>query len=108
MTQAPFTQRVVELIRGIPPGRVCTYGLLAASAGNPRAARQVSRILHSCSEKEGLPWHRVVNREGRISLTGSAHDVQKGLLLSEGVLFLPSGALDLDQCLWVPFDSSFT
>jgi len=108
MSQSPFTQSVVELIRGIPPGRVCTYGLLAASAGNPRAARQVSRILHSCSEKEDLPWHRVVNREGRISLTGSAHDVQKGLLLSEGVLFSPSGALDLDQFLWVPFDSSFT
>jgi methylated-DNA-protein-cysteine methyltransferase-like protein len=108
MSQSPFTRRVVGIIRSIPEGRVCTYGLLAASAGNPRAARQVSRILHSCSEKEGLPWHRVVNRDGRISLTGPAHDVQKSRLMAEGVLFSPGGALDLDHVLWVPSSGSFS
>ena len=108
MSQSPFTRRVVDIIRFIPEGCVCTYGLLAASAGNPRAARQVSRILHSCSQKEGLPWHRVVNRDGRISLTGSAHDVQKSLLMAEGVVFSPDGTLDLNQFLWVPSDCSFS
>lgn len=108
MSQSPFTRRVVDIIRSIPEGRVCTYGLLAASAGNPRAARQVSRILYSCSQKEELPWHRVVNREGRISLTGPAHDVQKSRLMAEGVLFSPDGTLDMDQALWVPSDCSFS
>lgn len=108
MSQSPFTRRVVDIIRSIPEGRVCTYGLLAASAGNPRAARQVSRILHSCSQKEELPWHRVVNREGRISLTGPAHDVQKSRLMAEGVFFSPDGTFDMDQALWVPSDCSFS
>lgn len=102
MPQSPFTRRVIALIHSIPHGRVCTYGLLAASAGNPRGARQVSRILHSCSQKEELPWYRVVNRMGRISLTGTSCDVQKGLLMAEGVVFGPDGGLDLDRYLWVP------
>ncbi|WP_300667906.1 MGMT family protein [Desulfoluna sp.] len=108
MSRSLFTCRVIELIRAIPLGRVCTYGLLAAAAGNPGGARQVSRILHSCSEKEGLPWHRVVNRNGRISLTGSAHDLQKGLLMAEGILFTKGGSLNLDRFLWVPSDGSFS
>ncbi|SCX75282.1 MGMT family protein [Desulfoluna spongiiphila] len=108
MSQSPFTRRVIALIHSIPSGRVCTYGLLAASAGNPKGARQVSRILHSCSQKEGLPWHRVVNRMGRISLTGSSLDVQKGLLMSEGISFDPDGGLDLDRYLWVPSGLSFS
>lgn len=102
MARTLFTEAVVEFIRCIPPGRVCTYGLLAASAGNPRAARQVARILHSCAEKEGLPWHRVVNRKGQLSLSGAARDVQKGLLEAEGVRVSWGGILDLDRYLWVP------
>ena len=108
MPQSPFTRRVIALIHSIPPGRVCTYGLLAASAGNPRAARQVSRILHSCSQTEGLPWYRVVNRMGMISLTGTSRDVQKGLLMAEGVAFAPDGRLDLERYLWVPCDISLS
>lgn len=108
MSHSLFTRRVITLIRAIPSGRVCTYGLLAASAGNPRGARQVSRILHSCSETEGLPWHRVVNRLGRISLTGSSRDIQAGLLAAEGVVFGPDGGLDLDRYLWVPPEISFS
>ncbi len=63
----PFTQDVVALIRAIPAGRVATYGQIARLAGNPRAARQVVRILHSMSQAERLPWHRVVNAKGEIS-----------------------------------------
>ena len=46
-----------------------TYGQVAAAAGSPRGARQVVRVLHSMSEKYGLPWHRIINVQGEISLT---------------------------------------
>ena len=83
-----FHQRVVAIIKKIPKGKVATYGQIAALAGNPRAARQVVRILHSSSQKEQLPWHRVVNRQGRISLRpGSGYETQKELLKEEGIAF---------------------
>lgn len=64
----PFTKAVIEQIQSIPPGKVMTYGGVAAAAGSPRAARQVVRILHSMSAKYDLPWHRVVNAKGEIAL----------------------------------------
>ena len=63
-----FYDRTVNLIRSIPEGRVATYGQIAGYAGSRRAARQVAYILHSSSEKHALPWHRVVNSKGGISL----------------------------------------
>ena len=63
-----FGGRVKEIIRSIPKGKVATYGRVATYAGNPRGARQVVRVLHSSTRKDKLPWHRVVNREGRIAL----------------------------------------
>ncbi len=69
-------------------------------AGNGKAARQVSRILHSCSKKEGLPWHRVVNREGRISLKPyQGYELQKQLLEQEGVTFDKADRIDLKRFL---------
>ncbi|MHA1457965.1 MAG: MGMT family protein [Promethearchaeota archaeon] len=56
-----FTQEVIKIIKNIPKGKVLTYGMIAKLAGNPRAARQVSWILHSSSKKYDLPWHRVIN-----------------------------------------------
>ncbi|BDQ36379.1 hypothetical protein SYK_07390 [Pseudodesulfovibrio nedwellii] len=70
-------------------------------AGNRRAARQIARILHSCSRKEKLPWHRVINREGRISLARQqGYDDQKELLINEGIIFDPSDKINLDHFLW--------
>ena len=80
-----FTQTVIHIISSIPHGKVMTYGQIAAYAGNPRGARQVSRILHSMSEKHNLPWHRVISSKGGISLTGEAGFVQTELLLQEGI-----------------------
>lgn len=80
-----FTESVLNIISSIPYGKVMTYGQIAAYAGNPRGARQVSRILHSMSEKHNLPWHRVINSKGAISLTGEAGFVQANLLLQEGI-----------------------
>ena len=91
------------MIRQIPAGKVATYGLIAAQAGNYQAARQVARILHSCSDREELPWHRVVNREGRIALGPfSGQELQRRLLEQEGVPFDLHGRIDFDTCLWTP------
>ena len=103
----PFTETVKSLIKQIPAGKVVTYGLVAAWAGNPKGARQVSRILHSCSRKDGLPWHRVVNRAGKISLKPSAgYEHQKQLLQEEGVTFSREDAIDLKTYLWQPWEES--
>jgi methylated-DNA-protein-cysteine methyltransferase-like protein len=84
----PFTTRVVSVIKAIPTGRVATYGQVAALAGSPRGARQVVRILHTQSRKHGLPWHRVINARGLISLPeGRGYELQRGLLEAEGVQF---------------------
>jgi methylated-DNA-protein-cysteine methyltransferase-like protein len=98
-----FTIKVKGLIKRIPEGQVATYGLIAAMAGNPRAARQVARILHACSSKDHLPWHRVVNRKGQISLKPTrGYEIQKMLLEKEGVLFSPGDTIDFDRYLWRP------
>jgi len=80
-----FTEQVIDIIKSIPYGKVMTYGQIAAVAGNPRGARQVSRILHSMSGGHQLPWHRVINSKGGISLTGEPGFVQAELLLQEGI-----------------------
>lgn len=103
MAVSPFTQRVIDLIAAIPKGNVATYGGIAAMAGSPRGARQVVRVLHTCSRKEGLPWHRVVNREGKISLSEiQGYDRQKKLLEKEDVLFGNHDKIDLKIYLWRP------
>jgi methylated-DNA-protein-cysteine methyltransferase-like protein len=102
MSEKTYTQRVVDAIKGIPPGTVATYGQLAATAGNPRGARQVVRILVSLSRKENLPWHRVINAQGTISLTGAGFDEQKARLEAEGVAVDGRGAVDLKKFQWRP------
>jgi methylated-DNA-protein-cysteine methyltransferase-like protein len=98
-----FTSAVKNLMKQIPEGRVCTYGIIAACAGNPRAARQVARILHACSKKDRLPWHRVVNKQGKISLKPSnGYELQKQLLEGEDIIFGPKDTINLEMFLWMP------
>lgn len=105
MAQSALTKSIIEAIRAIPNGRVATYGGIARLAGNPRAARQVVRVLHTFSRKEGLPWQRVVNREGRIALAPhQGADEQRALLEKEGVVFDAKGRIDLSEFLWMPHD----
>ena len=80
-----FTEDVLEIIKMIPRGKVMTYGQIAALANSPRGARQVSRILHSMSAKHNLPWHRVINSKGTISLTGEPGFIQSEMLVREGI-----------------------
>lgn len=97
----PFHQCVVDIIRKIPRGKVATYGQIAALAGSPRAARQVVRILHACSEKLDLPWYRVINKQGMISLPhNGGYELQKSMLKKEGVKFNREDVVDLQKFGW--------
>lgn len=95
-----FSKTVYELVKQIPAGKVATYGQLAFLAGRPRAARIVGGILNKAPE--GLPCHRVVNREGRTApvFSQTGIDFQRLLLEEEGVSFLPDGRVDLKRFLW--------
>jgi methylated-DNA-protein-cysteine methyltransferase-like protein len=96
-----FSEKAIKLIQGIPRGKVCTYRQIAASAGNLFAARRVAWLLHSSARKHGLPWHRVINSEGRISLKpGHGYETQRRLLRGEGVGFRRDGSIDLERYLW--------
>lgn len=91
-----FTMQVLDVIKSVPYGKVMTYGQVAAIAGNPRGARQVARILHSMSGNHQLPWHRIINSKGGISLTGEAGFVQTQMLLDEGIV-VQNKRVDLKQ-----------
>ncbi len=82
-----FEQKVVAAIKSIPAGNVSTYGTVAALAGSPRAALAVGRILRQNSEKFQLPWQRVINSQGRISIVNMSYpaELQAELLRQEGV-----------------------
>ncbi len=96
-----FTCNAIKIIRNIPHGKVATYGQIASLAGNPGSSRQVSWLLHSSSEKERLPWHRVINSRGTISLKpGYGYELQRKLLEEEGIVFDPAGRINLENCLW--------
>jgi methylated-DNA-protein-cysteine methyltransferase-like protein len=98
-----FHKQVISIIKRIPRGRVATYGQIAGLAGNNRAARQVVRTLHTSSEKEHLPWYRVVNSRGRISLArGAGYELQHTILEKEGVSFSAEDVIDLDRFGWKP------
>ena len=94
----PFTERVIQIIKSIPSGKVMTYGQIAKIAGSPRGARQVVRVLHSMSAKYNLPWHRVINAKGEIVIADEeAAYSQKAMLEAEGVYFSANGRVDLKK-----------
>ena len=96
-----FTAMVVDVIKNIPHGKVATYGQIALLAGNRFGARQVVWILNSLSEKEKLPWHRVINSQGKIALKqGAGYEVQKKLLLNEGIKFYKTDRINFKLYLW--------
>jgi methylated-DNA-protein-cysteine methyltransferase-like protein len=97
-----YFQSVYEAVKRIPRGRVCTYGRIAELTGNSRAVRAVGWALHVLSGPDtGVPWHRVVNARGSISLEDeNAALLQRKLLESEGVLFAKNGLIDLKHFGW--------
>ncbi len=95
-----FKQKAIAIIQQIPRGKVTTYGTVAVLSGVPRGARLVGGILHNA--KEELPWHRVINRHGFISIRCFDHpkSLQKALLEGEGVEVTPDFMIDLEKYGW--------
>jgi len=100
---SPFFQKIYDLTRQIPAGKVATYGLLAFLAGSPRASRVVGSAMAACRD-DSVPCHRVVDRFGgtKSAFDDYAPGTQRALLEAEGVGFRPDGTVDLDRCLWQP------
>ncbi|MFO7544224.1 MAG: MGMT family protein [Trueperaceae bacterium] len=100
-----FRTRVLRVVRAVPPGRVTTYGSVAALAGSPGAARQVGTVLRGLTDADDdVPWQRVINAAGGISTykVGSG-ELQVALLRSEGVE-VEDDRVNLRRFGWTPDD----
>jgi methylated-DNA-protein-cysteine methyltransferase related protein len=96
---AAIFRRVYAFVRTVPRGRVVSYGMVARALGMPRGARTVGWALSACPRD--VPWHRVVNAQGKISWRPSGgHDKQRALLRREGVRFDRQGRIDLERFGW--------
>ena len=98
-------ERIYAVVRRIPAGRVSTYGRIAELAGIPEHARQVGYALYALPERSTVPWHRVVNARGRLSLgtVVPEGDVEQRIRLEiEGVEFDADGKVPLERYLWRP------
>lgn len=111
VTDRKLLERIWKAVAEIPRGQVASYGGIARRAGLPRRARLVGHALKVAPASLKLPWHRVLNARGAISLPAgsSAHRLQRRLLEEEGVVFRrgrvdlsQGGGPDLDELLWRP------
>lgn len=92
-------EKIYEVVKSIPKGKVATYGQVAFLAGNPRWARVVGYALHVNPDTSAIPCHRVVNREGRVAagFAFGGEEVQRQLLEAEGSAFESDGRIDLEK-----------
>lgn len=101
-----FYEQVYAVVRRIPRGQVTSYGRIAAMLGRPNAARAVGYALNALKDKRGsyadVPWQRVVNSQGRISIVNrdNSPNRQAELLREEGVVVSEDLKIDLDVFLW--------
>jgi len=99
-----FDNKVLDIVRKIPYGKVTTYGAIANYLGTKRSARMVGWVLNRQKGKPDIPAHRVVNRKGL--LTGKIHfegiNLMQQLLENEGVKIVDNQIVDLEKYLWIP------
>ena len=95
-TPVPFFAKVLSVVRRIPPGRVATYGDVAAMAGRPRAARAVGNIMRGCNRPD-VPCHRVIAAGGRLGGYGGNEVLKRALLTAEGVIVSGSRVRELER-----------
>lgn len=105
MAKTNFREKVLKNVAKIPAGKVASYGQIALYAGKPRAARQVGWILHTTEMQPQvqIPWWRVINNAGRISIKGSfsnTPDLQRKLLMAEGVEVKRNFDLEIEKYRW--------
>jgi methylated-DNA-protein-cysteine methyltransferase related protein len=100
MSLAP--EVIYHIVKQIPVGKVATYGQIAALAGYPRHSRHVGRVLSNMPKHVKIPWHRVVNSQGKISLRGmdGSDEFQYILLEDEGVNFGLNKRISLKRYQW--------
>ena len=99
-----LAQMILAVVSQIPKGKVASYGQIAKLAGLPKHARLVGRVLGQIEDRTTIPWHRVINSQGKMSttqLTEHGDHLQQILLLSEGVVVL-NGRVNLKQFAWLP------
>lgn len=105
MTSASIHQEIYQVVALIPYGKVATYGQIAALAGFPRHARLVGYALNRLLAPDSkLPWHRVINAQGRLSLHKldmNAENLQRFKLEQEGVVFI-ANRVNLKTYQWQP------
>jgi len=99
MTSSLFEQ-IFKIVCCIPAGQVATYGQVARLAGVPRGARTVGWALRAMPEDSDVPWQRVINAQGSLSLDPHGNAIQRALLEAEGVVFGPEGRVDLRLYGW--------
>ena len=97
-----FFERVYEFVKTVPKGKVVTYGDIARAIGSPRASRQVGWALHSNPYYGIVPCHRVVFKDGSLApgFAFGGIDIQKSMLLSEGVEFKEDYKVDIEKYRW--------
>lgn len=98
----PSYTAIYRQVRAVPRGRVATYGQIALLAGLPGCARQVGYALHALPPGSAVPWQRVLNARGELSLGDESGARQRELLASEGVEFDARGRVDLGRFQWRP------
>ena len=98
-----FNQRVYEIVKQIPAGKVTSYGEVAKAIGAPRASRQVGWALHANPAFGEIPCHRVVFKDGSLTdgFAFGGRDVQRSLLEGEGVRFTGDGKVDMKKFGWL-------
>ena len=107
-TELSLHQRIIRVIKKVPRGRVASYGQIAGLAGAPGAARQVAWALSSSSRRENLPWWRIINQQGGISIPrGKGYERQKLALEEEGVEFGVADRVDLQRFGWKPRKTTY-
>lgn len=105
---SPAYRAIYATVRRIPAGRVASYGQVAREAGLHGAARQVGYALHALPSGTAVPWHRVINAQGAISLREHGGITQRLLLAREGVHFDVGGRVNLVRFGWKPRTRRFT
>jgi methylated-DNA-protein-cysteine methyltransferase-like protein len=92
--------RIYEVVKQVPRGKVANYGQIAQIVGAGCDARVVGYAMASTPEGQDIPWQRIVNREGKISLPGKGGEIQRMRLEAEGILFDARGRIDMKRFGW--------